>query len=376
MAAGPATQISDIIVPEIFTPYIRQLTEEKARLVQSGVLQRNALMDALLSGGGLTFNVPSFRDLDNDEENVATDDVSDLIKWLVAGAANGGSFSDITTGDPTLTDSIPLKIQTDQEIAVRLNRNNSWSSMDLAAQLAGADPMSAIGDRVAYYWVRRLQAAFIATIQGLSKDNGSNDSGDYANDIVGAAFVDGVTNFSAEAFLDAKLTMGDSQDDLSMVMVHSVVYNRMQKNNLIDFIPDSTGMVQIPTFLGAEVIVDDGMPNGTSTVLGSGSAGPANSYETWLFGPGTVQWGVGSPKVPVETERKASAGQGGGQDVLHSRVEWSLHPVGHAFTAVSPPNGGPSNAATTNNLNIATSWNRVYPERKQIKFARLITREA
>lgn len=374
MATGGVT-VSDVIVPEIFTPYIRQFTEEKARLVQSGVLQRNPLLDQLLSGGGLTFNVPSFQDLANDADNVPTNNISDLIKWIAAGIGGGGSFSDLVTADPSITDSVPLDLDTDQEIAVRLNRNNSWSSLDLAAQLAGADPMMAIADRVGYYWVRRLQAVFIATVLGLAKDNGANDSGDYANDIVGSSFVDGVTNFSAEAFLDAKLTMGDSQDQLAMVMVHSVVYNRMQKNNLIDFIPDARGEVQIPTFLGAEVIVDDGMPNGTSTVRADGSAGPANSYETWLFGPGAIQFGVGSPKTPTETDRQPAAGNGGGQDVLYSRVEWSLHPVGHAYTGTAP-NGGPSNAASTNNLNIATSWNRVYPERKQIKFARLVTREA
>jgi hypothetical protein len=34
----------------------------------------------------------------------------------------------------------------------------------------------------------------------------------------------------------------------------------VQKNNLIDFIVDSTATVKIPTFLGRMVIVDDGMP--------------------------------------------------------------------------------------------------------------------
>lgn len=374
MAAGPAVQISDIIVPEIFTPYIQQLTEQKARIVQSGVLARNALMDVLLAGGGLTFNVPSFQDLDNDADNVSTDDISDLIKLIAAGIGAGGTFADIP-GATALTDSTPLKIGTSQEIAVRLNRNNSWSSMDLAAQLAGADPMESIANRVAYYWIRRLQAAFIATMQGVSKDNGVNDSGDYANDIASTTFVDGVTNFSAEGFLDAKLTMGDSQDMLGAVMVHSVVYNRMQKNNLIDFIPDARGETQIPTFLNSEVIVDDGMPNGTSVVRGNGTAGNAGTYETWLFGSGAAQLGVGSPKVPTETQRQPAAGNGGGQDVLFSRVEWSIHPVGHAYIGTAP-SGGPSNGTGANQLNVAGSWNRVYPERKQIKFARLITREA
>lgn len=364
MADG-ITQIADIVVPEIFTGYVQQLTEEKSRLVQSGALARNALMDQLLAGGGLTFNVPSWQDLDNDEENVSTDDVADRIAATIAGS---DTFPQL--------DSTPHKIGSATEIAVRLSRNNSWNSSDLAAALAGEDPMEAIASRVAAYWIRRLQAAFIATWQGVSKDNGVNDAGDYVNDIAGASFVDGVTNFSAEAYLDAKVTMGDSMEDLSLVMVHSVVYNRMQKNNLIDFIPDARGEVQIPTFLGAEVIVDDGMPNGTSTVLDDGTAGDAGTYETWLFGGGATQMGVGSAKVPTEVERQASAGNGGGSESLHNRVEWSLHPVGHAFNAASPANGGPSNAATTNNLNIATSWDRVYSERKQIKFARLVTRES
>ena len=372
MAAGPLTKVSDVIVPEIFTPYVQQLTEEKARLVQSGVLARDPFLDNLLAGGGLTFNVPSFRDLDNEEENTSTDDVADIIG--LTDAAVGGVFSGIAAGT-TLTDSVPKKIETDTEIGVRLSRNQSWSSARLARALAGADPLSAIANRVAFYWTRRLQAAFIATMQGVSKDNGVNDAGDYSNDIVGASFVDGVTNFSAEAFLDASLTMGDSMEDLTAVMVHSVVFNRMQKNNLIDFIPDAEGRITIPTFLGREVIVDDGMPTGTSAVRGDGTAGVAGVYETWLFGTGAAALGTMSREDATEVARLASAGNGGGQDVLHSRVEWTLHPSGHAYIG-TPANGGPSNAASTNNLNIATSWDRRRPERKQIKFARLITRES
>ena len=352
MAAGPLTQVSDIIVPEIFTPYVQQLTEEKARLVQSGALVRDALLDQLLSGGGLTFNVPSYRDLDSDADNVSTDDVSDVI----AADYNAG------TPNPRL-DATPLKIETDQEIAVRLNRNQHWSTADLAGALAGSDPMQAIAQRVAFYWTRRLQTVFIATWNGVILDNVANDAGDYQNDVSGGAFVDGVTNFSAEAFLDAAVTMGDSMEALTLIMVHSIVFNRMQKNNLIDFIPDARGETQIPTFLGREVIVDDGVP-----VTGS-------VYDSWLFGSGATRLGVGGAKVPTETHREPLAGNGGGQEVLTSRVEWSQHPAGHAYTGTAP-NGGPGNGVGANNLNNAGSWDRVFPERKQVKFARLITREA
>ena len=105
------------------------------------------------------------------------------------------------------------------------------------------------------------------------------------------------------------------------------------------------------------------------------SAGNSGMYETWLFEAGALQLGVGAPKMPTEVQRQAQAGNGGGQEILYNRVEWCIHPMGHAYIGTAP-NGGPSNAASSNNLNIAGSWNRVYSERKQIKFARLLTREA
>ncbi len=253
------TAISDVVVPEVFSDYVRQLTEEKSRIVQSGAIARSPDMDEKLAGGGLTFNVPSWRDLTNSTENITTD-----------------ADSDATVNN----------IGSDTEICVRLNRNNGWGSYDLASALAGEDPMDVIADRVSAYWARRLQLAVIAMVSGINKDNGVNDSGDYAEEIVGASFVDGVTNFSPEAYIDAAQTMGDSSDDIWLVMVHSLVYARMKKNNLIDFIPDSMGEVNIPTFLGAQVLVDDGMPSGTSSVLANGTAGSAGMYETWLFGPG------------------------------------------------------------------------------------------
>lgn len=366
------TQVADVVTPQIFTPYVQQISEQKSRLLQAGIMARNPLIDAFLAGGGTTFNIPSWRDLDDDADETPTDSTADHFKHTLSTDTLqilSATFSE------QIDDLHPKATSADQEIGVRLNRQQSWASADLTAVLAGADPGESIAQRVGNYWARKLQQALIATMQGVSKDNGANDSGDYANDIATPAFTPGVTTFSAEAFEDAALTMGDSMEDLTGVMVHSVVMNRMKKNNLIDFIPDSQGVVNIPVFLGRRVIVDDGMPSGTNVVRASGAAGVAGMYDSWLFGAGAVQLGIGTRKVPTAVVREEQAGNGGGQEILYSRVQWAIHPVGHAYVGTAP-NGGPTNAATTNNLNIATSWNRVYPERKQIKFARLITREA
>ena len=336
------TRLSDLIVPAVFTPYKQQITEQKSRLIQSGAVVRSNMLDSFLAGAGLTVNAPSFRDLAQDDENTSTDDPAQL--------------------------STPKKIGTAQEIAVRLSRNQSWSSMDLNAALIGVDPLEAIAQRVGYYWTLRAQAAFIATMKGIFADNdaapvGSEHvQGDLTVDVSGSSYSAGVTDFSAGAFIDAITTAGDSKEGLGMVMVHSIVHARMQKNNLIDYIPDARGEIMIPRFLGREVIVDDSVPFSSGV------------FETWIFGPGAVQIGMGAPKVPTEVDRSPSAGNGGGQETLYDRVEWALHPEGHAYVGTAP-SGGPTNAATTNNLAAAGSWARRFTERKQIKIARLKTRE-
>ena len=347
-------KIVDVIVPEIFSPYFQQLTEEKSRLIQSGVVVRDPAIDTFLQGGGLTFNLPSWKDLANDADNVSSDNEAST--------------------------STPNKIGTSLEIGVRLSRNSSWSAMDLVGALAGSDPMGAIGSRVAAYWTRRAQAMFVATMQGLFADNDAAPSGtehvagDLTEDISGSAYQAGVTDFSAESFIDAMTTMGDSMDDLTTVMVHSITFARMKKNTLIDFIPDSQNPAAqaVPTFLGKQVIVDDGVPNPAGTGAAQTSAG---IFHVWLFGVGAVRWGVGAAPVPVEVDRAPAAGNGGGQETLYTRVEWCLHPTGHKY-AGTPANGGPANGTGANDLANAGSWQRVYPERKQIKVARLITREA
>lgn len=337
------TRLTDLQIPASWMDYVQDQTEEKSRMSQSAVLVRDPDLDERMSGGSIVFNKPHFRDLADTAENISTDN-----------PASSATPENITTG---------------LEIAVRLSRNQSWSSMDLNAALIGPDPMAAIADRTSSYWALRLEAALIATAQGVFANNalatpgGGAVQNDLTVDISGAGYTEGVTDFSAEAFLDAVGLMGDSHESLGLVFVHSTVHTRMLKNDLIDFMKDSDGNPTIPTFMGRRVIVTDKMPN------------TANVYDTWVFGTGAFSWGVGRPKVPAETDRIVLSGDGGGQDVLVQRIEWTLHPNGHAYTG-TPANGGPSNAATTNNLAHEDSWERRMGERKQIRIARLITREA
>lgn len=329
------TQISDVVTPEVFTDYVQLLTSQKSAFVQSGVMASDAVLNSFLAGGGDTVNVPHWLDLDDTEANVSSD---------------------------TASTSTPIKQTSGFEVAKRLSRNQSWSSMDLSQALAGSDPMESIASRVADYWVRQQNRYLIASVQGVLADN-ANDSNDMLNSIVigGAGTTTAAHLFSAEAFLDAAQTMGENSSNLVALAVHSVVYTRMQKNNLIDFIPDSVSQVEIPFFLGRRVIVDDTLPKIAETTH--------FEYSSYLFGLNAFGLGLGSPRVPTAIERVEASGNGGGQETLHSRVELAIHPRGFAFDNA----GSAGQSPTIAELKLAASWNRVVEPRAQIQIAELRT---
>ena len=311
------TQISDVVVPEVFAPYVQLLSTNLSLLVKTGVITASAALDSFLAGGGTFIDMPAFNDLSDTEANVSGDAGSDNIRPGNAAAGN---------------DATPQAISTLKTVAIRNNRNQNWSSMDLASQLAGADAMGAIASRVASYWVRQDQAQLNSVIKGLVAGTAS-----LVNDIAeGAAGTPDAANlFSADALLDTLQLMGDHKQNLTAIAVHSAVQTRMQKLNLIDFVADSDANVGFGTYMGKSLIVDDN--------LAVTNDGVNDEYFTIAFGAGAFAQGTGSPRVAAEVSREALAGNGGGQEVLTSRREYVLHPAGFTVNSSVAAAQSPTN---------------------------------
>ena len=360
------TRIGDVVVPEVFTPYNQQLTTQKTAIIASGVVTPSALLDDKLSQGGGFFQIPSFLDLDNTLARVDTDTSLPMSQ----------PDANLPTGYARPPE--PLKIRTATEVAVRMSRNQSWGVSQLARQLAGADPMEAIAQLVSTYWARQYQMSFIDTWKGVFASNAAGNfgagvdqssAGDFTHDItgdtpgaaIGAAVATNATMFSASDVIDARSTMGDSSGELMTIMVHSTIHSQMQKQDLIDYIPHSITGIIIPTYLGMQVIVNDGLV-------------PVDGrYETWIFGSDTTQYGSTLAEVPTEIDNQPGAGNGGGGEILYSRSINCFHPSGFAYAhANALTDGGPTNAQLADEAN----WTQVFNERKMYKIARLITREA
>lgn len=308
------TKISDVIVPEVFNPYVIERTAELSALVQSGIIVPQPDLDKLASAGGRLINMPFWNDLTGDDE--------------------------------VLSDTAPLTpaiINASQDVAVLLMRGKAWSVNDLAQALSGDDPMGAIGDLVAAYWARQRQKTLLSILSGVFASPTMTGN---VHDI--SAETGDAATFSGATFLDALQKLGDASEKLTALGVHSMTYNSMRKQNLIEFIPNSRGEVNIPTYMGKRVIVDDGLPADTTNGV----------YTTYIFGSGAIGLGNGGAPVPTETDRDSL----GGNDILVNRQHFILHPRGVKFTDTSVAGASPTNAE----LATATNWTRVY-ENKNVR---------
>jgi len=304
------TIITDVIVPEVFNPYVIQRTAELSAFYQSGIIARTPELDRLASSGGKLINMPFWEDLDGDDEVISDTDA-------------------LTVG----------KIEAGQDVAALLTRGKAWSVNDLAKALSGDDPMAAIGNLVADYWARRFQVILIKTLDGIF---GNTATGmDYnKHDISGTPTAKDADVISAKTAVDAIYKLGDNANKLTGFAMHSATVAKLAKDDLIEYIKPSEGEPEVPYFLGKRVVVDDGLPVSNGV------------YTTYIFGQGAFGWGEGGAPKPTETGRDILAGD----DILVSRRHFILHPRGVAFKNASVAGATPSNTELANFAN----WERVY----------------
>jgi hypothetical protein len=324
------TQITDVIVPETFTNYVVQNSMETSALVQSGIVARNGVIEQQLTAGSESFNVPFWSDLADDEANIASDDPA--------------------------VDATPKKISAEKQIVRKSFLHQSWSAMNLASELSGSDPVARIQSRATAYWTRQTQRRLIASLNGVLADNVANDAGDMVLDVTGE--VGAAQLFSALNVIEAAGTLGDQMSNVSGIAMHSDIYKFALANDMITTMQDSQSM-PFQTFRGMAVIVDDLLPVTTG------------NYTTVLFGPSSIGWGMTAPRIAegTEIENKPSAGNGGGQQILHSRVNLGIHPAGFQWSEGSVVDDSPSLAE----LALAANWNRIV-ERKAVGLAYLVSR--
>jgi hypothetical protein len=324
-----ATLRSDIIIPEVFTPYVIEATTARDAFLASGVVQPLAELNA--TEGGDFINVPFWK-------------------------ANLSGDFEVLTDSSSLT---PGKIQADKQVGVILHRGRAFESRDLAALAAGSDPMAAIGAKIADYIANQRQKDLLSCLGGVFGTLGTTSSS--------AAFfplaIDGEsgdtpTVLSPRHVAEAKSLLGDQGDKLTAIAMHSKVYYDLVERKAIDYVATTDargttttqsggslvaaygGSVDVPTYCGLRVIVSD-------DVQTSGS-GASTEYATYFFTQGAIASGE-QMAMQTETDRDILAKS----DAMSIDLHYVYHPVGAkwAVTTTNP---------TRAQLETVGNWSKVY----------------
>lgn len=323
MTQTDITRITNVIQPQVFTPYVIQRTMELSALVQSGIMQHSPEFDQLASGPNTLINMPFWNDLTGDPEVMAD------------------------TGETT-----PGQLTANKDVARKQGWVKSYGANALAGHLAGDDPMRAIAELFAAYWARQNQKILLSILEGVfTSATMAEKVHDISTKNDDAALISGTT------FIDAAQLMGDAKDLLTGVMMHSAVEAYLAKNDLIESAKDSTGNMRVNTFLGKSVIVDDGMPFDTQNGVGV----------AYLFGQGAIAYGNGSDPLIQQTEVVRKGLSLAGEDILVNRRLTLIHPRGVKWTEKDVDGTFPD----FDELKDGDNWERVY-EPKAIRIVKFV----
>lgn len=310
----PITTIADMqIVPSKFAEYIITRTTEKSTLVRSGITTADPTVSQIINGtpkGGNSIIMPFYKPLTGEDEVFGEEELG------------------------------VDKIETDNEKAALLIRQKAWGDTDLSKVFGGTDPMSAIADSAADWWITREQAIMLSILKGILEPSKGALKG-HVKDVSASAGTDCI--IGVDNTLDAKQLMGDAYDKLGIVFMHSATYTQLQKQQNIETEYDATLQIKIDYYLGYQVVVDDGMPYDAA----------AGTYMTYFLGKGVFARNDGMPSglVGVETDRKKLLAQ----NILINRRALVMHPLGLSWNTEAALTGNKKYASNVD-LEKPVNW--------------------
>ena len=325
-----ATLRSDVIIPEIFTPYVIEQSTLRNQFLASGVVQPMAELNA--TEGGDFVNVPFWK-------------------------ANLSGDLEVLSDSTSLT---PGKITADKQIGVILHRGRAFEARDLAALAAGSDPMAAIGQKVGEYVANQQQADLYKCLEGVF---GALTGGDSPAFDALRFDTSGSTALGPRQVAKARALLGDQGDKLTAVAMHSACYYDLVERKAIDYVSTNDargttttqsggsmaaaygGDVTVPTYMGMRVIISDDITNSSG------------NYACYFFTNGAIASGE-QAALRTETDRDILAKS----DAMSLDMHYIYHPVG-AKWGVTTVNPTRAQLATVGN------WSKVY-ETKNIGIVR------
>ena len=348
------TFLSDLVTRPEFLQYTSEGIFEQSKWVQSGIIQRNAALDA--RAGGTRVRVPFFDPIAPTETQILSNST-----W-----GGGGGYL------------VPANVTADEQIMTLLHRGFAYAADDLSKLGSGADPLAHVRDQLTAAINKLKTATLSAQLLGLF--GGISGAGILGPNQTDKSFAGVPGSMTESNFLNvanvvgAKALLGERGDELDSIAMHSNVAYYLQQVGMLTFSTSAlaaSGAVtwgsggvgvrstDVPFFAGLRVVIDDQL-----TYLTGGTSTHAVKYPVYLFKSGVVSEGV-QQDLRLAADRNILSMQ----DVLAVDYHYGYHITGTKWAAAGD---NPTNAATTGNLADTASWNLVFSTTKMVPVARLL----
>ncbi|MDD1452645.1 hypothetical protein NHF48_019710 [Sphingomonas sp. H160509] len=232
---------------------------------------------------------------------------------LMQGGARKGSLTyinplntdEVNVSTDTDVDGKTGRITADEYSCVRHDLNYGWKYFDLTRMITLYDARGGIEAGIGEYWDVIGKKLGLASIKGaLAAANASGLTVGDADEV-----------FGRDLIIDATATADEFADNFDILITSSKNVAKLKKDRA-NFAPGETG-IALPTYAGMRVVVSNMFGEDTSVIARSGAL---------AFHVGTVPF-----EVPVEVQRDAAKGTGGGREILWSRRSFVVHPQGFNY---------------------------------------------
>lgn len=338
------TQISDLWVPDIWVQAMREKQATFPSLFNSGIVAKNPIMDELATGAGTTVNVPFFKDITDQADEIQVENTAPVNDNNQPGSKMVGAVC---------------------------NRVTQTSASALSAQVSGADPVDAIVSQLVMRRLKQRQTTLVAMLRAIMGTGSvaANTAAPLAANRYGGTtseiFLETATTNAANlvsptVFIQAKALMGELQDELKdgCFLCHPNIKAALEVQDALNF-----KSLKMPSELPWTITTYRDIPIFTSMALSRAGTTSGTVYDSYLLGPGAFGYGekaqagdvldVASLQYWVDRFKNNS--------FFFDRTRFVLHPLGMKWVGTAAGQS-PTNAelGTIANWNLGwTSANRV-----------------
>lgn len=281
-----ATAKLNLIEPTVFTDYVKEQQTATNRLLSSGILTTDPIIQAQLLKGGTYVTIPTLARLDGEAQT-----------W--------NDTSDISVGN----------VDSYTAVAPQMYQAKAFGYTDFGQLTTGAPVAEQIAGQFAAFWNIQDNKLLIAVLKNAFLNEDLQAVKSYGFGTPAA--------LSPSDFIAALSRMGDvASPQLTKIVVNSAVVGAMRDQNLIETIQPSTGGAPINYYNSIEIVEDDALP-----VADDGTT------DAFIIANGAVAYGLANPANSYEVKRD-SLGNGGQTAVINRRTI-AMQVAGTSFTDVT-----------------------------------------